>query len=424
MARLHLPLLVMFAGCPRVPAPPSAPIPDGPYASYQIQWGDSLWALAERFHTPGGYPTLAALNQIADPHLIWEGDRLRIPMVEPATSGLPPWPVIQPFAGRFASCPAEVLPPPVASYRHDCEESACVEIDPTSRICSCRRARSPSTLSLTRMGLPLAQWEVSISPDPTALFFRFGTASDFQVVRADLDGHGRPELVVAMLESSDDLARSHWTVAILDGDTSEADPLTFEMDNWGAGTLVPGGPTGRCDLLQTEWTEAWEPARPWTGWYLLGRLLGYGDGALAPLPSQPLFARRLLRSDQNGTVPASPTLEVATPAVDLSSPETGLRRIEPMAERERAFVERGVVHAHREDGSLSIETTGRLVELVPGAAGQRGYARLGDAATGRLYPMDYQPRDADWLVGRQVAITTYLWEGYEYRNLVWVDPPA
>ena len=61
---------------------------------YPVAWGDSLWEIAWRYGVPGGYEAIAEANDIANPHWILAGDRLRIPGLVPGT--LSAWPVEQP----------------------------------------------------------------------------------------------------------------------------------------------------------------------------------------------------------------------------------------------------------------------------------------------------------------------------------------
>lgn len=76
-----------------VPTPtPPAPSPAPDYVTYVIQPGDTLSEIAERFGT--SYQTLASLNNISDPNLIYAGQTLRIP--EDSTSGTARYYTIQP----------------------------------------------------------------------------------------------------------------------------------------------------------------------------------------------------------------------------------------------------------------------------------------------------------------------------------------
>jgi LysM repeat protein len=57
------------------PAP--APAPKPCTFTYTVKRGDTLSAIAKRYHTTVG--TLATLNRIANPNRIWAGQKLQIP---------------------------------------------------------------------------------------------------------------------------------------------------------------------------------------------------------------------------------------------------------------------------------------------------------------------------------------------------------
>ncbi|MFC1420706.1 LysM peptidoglycan-binding domain-containing protein [Streptacidiphilus sp. N8-3] len=65
-----------------MPAPAPAPVPaPAPPARYTVRVGDTLSALALRFHIKGGWPALYQLNRAAvgaDPDVLLPGTVLRL----------------------------------------------------------------------------------------------------------------------------------------------------------------------------------------------------------------------------------------------------------------------------------------------------------------------------------------------------------
>ena len=72
--------------------PPPAPSPTPAYITYTIQPGDTLSEIALRYGTT--VSALAALNNIADPNLIYAGNTIRIP--QGVDSGSPVYYTIRP----------------------------------------------------------------------------------------------------------------------------------------------------------------------------------------------------------------------------------------------------------------------------------------------------------------------------------------
>jgi hypothetical protein len=115
-----------------------------------------------------------------------------------------------------------------------------------------------------------------------------------------------------------------------------------------------------------------DPSRTWSGWYLTGRRMTYGKGTFEV--RGPLLSRRLLSSFEPGTVDAS-GLVVGSPMADLDT--AGV----PSGE----YITRFPARSRR--------------SVLPSESLRLGsdFSRYGDASTGLLYPVDYEPSgDAAW----------------------------
>jgi hypothetical protein len=430
-----LPALCLLVSCPRGQSPKPHRVEwKGDFSLYLIQPGDTLWDIAYWYEVPGGYPTLAKLNGIRNPDRIWFGDHLKVPATPRAKEELAPWPEDLPIKGSFAACPAQRMPAPGSRFVPGCAQSACVDLDGYSQVCSCvpDDPTGASSMRLIRGGVPVAEWRASIPREPSVdFFYREGGVADFEVVRADPDADGAPEWVVAHLRHVNDVGMSTWDVALVEASGPAPRALTLEVANYGEGTLV-GASAGRCDLLATEWTLDWERGRP-PGWYLAGRRMAYVDGQLVPVPGAQILRRRLLYSFEPGSRGVGTGLVVGTPAADLAHPATvarvgewdaeGLRTGERIATIRAVAVETDGTH---QGLRLILEEGGR-----PTALGTmwgdlplyQRYVRLGDARTGRLYPSGYVPGDpAGALIGRRVRIASYMVGYWEERQIAWLDP--
>ncbi|HJN76827.1 MAG TPA: LysM domain-containing protein [Myxococcota bacterium] len=200
---------------------------------YPVAWGDSLWEIAWRYGVPGGYEAIAEANDIANPHWILAGDRLRIPGLVPGT--LSAWPVEQPVPTSLKSCDVDVT----------------------------------EALHLTS-SLP-----------PTC---------ELRVVEAQLDQDRDLERLIGCKVDDNDYEMSTWQVVLVDG-PRETEP--FELAVFGEGSVVEG-PMG-CELLATRWVEA--PLGMSTSWHLTGRRMRLVDGQLSFSSDELRSRRLLLSFD-------------------------------------------------------------------------------------------------------------------------------
>jgi hypothetical protein len=423
-------LCLSLLGCP--PKSHRGPqADDGAMAMAEVQIGDTLDWLAYHYEVPGGWPALARLNSIPDPDLIFIGDHIRIPRTGPATAGLPPWPLMLDAGEPLRACQVERESPQPAQLP-GCNSAACVSIDGgRQRVCSCDAQQGTPGFLLLEGGRPTLAWpapvEGSAGNDPSAIR---GTARDFDLVGADLDGDGRREWVVAFRRELNDLGMSQWNLAVLSGAQPAAQPLLFTAANYGEGSLIRRRDGAGCDLLSTTWERAWEPGPLNDGWTLLGRPMRYQAGALAPLPDRPIHARRLYYSFEPGSMPLPSGLVVGTPAHDLGHKNAYARWAEPMADGERVSEEEGTITGANPslDGELGVTqhlvlaTTYGVRDLEWSADdGYVGYAALGHRPSGRLYPPGYRP-STQRFVGKTASLNAHALGWGDLRRIAWVDP--
>jgi hypothetical protein len=407
-----LALSMLLVACPSGKTPKSTPpavvsVPTGPPLEYRIQWGDTLELIADYYAVPGGYPALASMNDIYDPDWIGAGERLRIPATPRAVAELPAWPTAKPYVPVLEVCAtARTLPPPLDSFVSGCERSACVALDGPDQICSCD-SQDADTMVWQHAGAIKASWTASIAATPGDEPWQVrGTVTDFEVVRADLDGDGTTEYLAAHRRALDDVGMSTWDVALISPSTGIVSP--FELGNYGLGTLVQA--SGRCDLLATEWTTGHPVDSQATSYFLTGRLLSWRDGQLHGA-SLGTLGRRLLYSFEPGSVSNGGTLMVGTPLADLNAGPTEVRQRDLAVHYPMAGPSRRVLGLRGD--ILLVDSNGSTDELPT------RQMRFGDRLTATLFPRGYRP--ATDLTGVGATLQTYHagWSGA--RTVVWID---
>lgn len=184
-----------------------------------------------------------------------------------------------------------LLDAPRAAARPGCAAAACVAVSGELHVCTCKDAATGDLrLDVARDERVLASWPV----EPM-----LGETTAFRVTRADLDGDGRDEWLVALLDTvSNGMAVQSWTTCVLDG-RDPARPracvATDDVPFLSLPTQVEHGAKASraCRLLAARWRWGREPRRG-DGLYLVGRWLGYRDGVLLPDARRPVVARRYL----------------------------------------------------------------------------------------------------------------------------------
>jgi hypothetical protein len=228
------------------------------------------------------------------------------------------------------------------------------------------------------------------------------TVTDFVVLQKDLDGDGRPELVVASRASeSNGFAVRSWQVAIVDGTRDAA--THFVSQDWGPDSL------SGTSLLLTEWETALE-AKP----VFVGREYAYRNGRLEP-SKEPIRRREL--SEAFEAERAAATALTRSPrqylAHGTTSKEDALPETRQLAVVRGLTVDVPFIDLHLEGPNGELDSLSSSTEANDGPA-----LRLGDAKTRRLYPLGYAPEECEkWLVGKKVSLAL---RGDKPNGTVWV----
>lgn len=412
-----LPVLLLV-GCPHGP---SGQYDGGeaPLRVYGIQPGDTLAWIAGDLGVPGGWPSLAELNHLRNPHLIYAGAKLKVASND---DRLPLWPRNVARGAPLAACPAQPLAPAVSRRLSGCDAAACVDVGSGYQACACdsggarslKMALGANVLGSTFVYPTDASWYEPGSEPP-------GPPTALTGARYQLDADPAAEVVVAWRQELNDLGMSRWQVAIFDEPGSSRAPITFEAANWGEGSVIDGA--AGCEVLATEWLLTDEPGRDQDGWYLLGRRAALRGGGLAMLDG-PVLARRRLDSYTPGATRAG-NVGVGTPLRDLNHANTLARTTDPAVEHALVTREAGRVVSTRRTiagqlaFTLATGSTTRDDTVEPTAGRVR---RLGDLSTGRLYPPAYVPSEVGSLAGRPLVVSTYAppWWG-EPWSVAWLD---
>ncbi len=294
------------------------------------------------------------------------------------------------------------LPVPAQARVEGCVRSSCTELGEL-RACKC----------LTDEGTFVAVSLHGRKVGAVSVNAYLGQTDDFEVSRGDLDGDGHAEVVVASRDStSDGVAISRWTIAILDGRLladghADKSPVSFGVDDYGEGVVRRDGL-----LLLPEWQS-----ERGGGLSLLGRPFRYERGALLPDARSPVMRRRLVQSfeeERNGDLGAG-SRGLGRPGKWLSDGRcqgAGTDARGAVVERAR-IVGAGITN----DRLMLVTRAGLKVRVLSASSGQG--IRLGDIATGRLYPPGYRPADPDALSGRHATLAKSA-DGAE-SLVVWVE---
>lgn len=201
----------------------------------------------------------------------------------------------------------------------------------------------------------------------------FCPSGEMLMVEAQLDQDGQRERLYGCQLDDSGVGMSTWRVGLVDGSLVQ----TLELGNFGE-TSVVEGPRG-CELLASSWELV--PVGMSHSWFLTSRRMHWRGGRLQ-FASEELRTRRLLYS-----------FEPAELADDLSHRDAKVRNVEPQLQGERLSME---------PGSLPAD--------IP------WNARLGDAATGLLYPVGYQPPSVGQVMVEQRRIDAW----YTTRTIYWI----
>lgn len=306
--------------------------------------------------------------------------------------------MLRPLA--LALVPLAAVAQPVVSFSapeavSEIPPRVCVDLEST-RVCRTVDGEGDGRVEVEGAGFGGAAWRASAP----------GAVDDLRAFRVDL-GDGRTALAVAVLEGvSNGLGVATWSVHVVPEGASrpaygfvarDFDPAGGSFAAW----------TGRPVVWATEWLEAEDPRRG-PGSYLVGRPFVVGAERLVPAADLPIRARRLLREFRQ---------ERGGPVGWLSSRAAETRRRDP-ARPGAPGGDAGQIVSVRPgpDGFRVTWTDGateRALVVDPWSPPvDAEAARLGDRATGRLYPLAYRPADLDGraaVLGAAADGTVVLW---------------
>ena len=263
-----------------------------------------------------------------------------------------------------------------------------------------------------------------------------GETSDFEVLRTDFDHDGHSELILANHDgTSNGLGVDYWTITIFpDVDFNPGvEPLTFSLEEYGTfGTFVADN-HARLRILATRWVWTNDPkGKRGVGLYLVGHWWRYESGELVPQLNRATIARRYLlsfayeRGETSGTEQV-PYRWFKNPRAERLKPEqiTGASRrsetgiIEEVLTVTKPDSERAVqIRLRADDGGTVLY---RYPNPEEGGIGLPALSFLGDAASGRIYPIRYFPARIDaWLKGKRATLRTYGEESRPER-ILWLE---
>ena len=382
--------LVVLAGCVYEPVP--APEVQSELGVHWVQGGETLSAVAARYHVNGGYRRLASLNGLEDPHLLSVGQGIMVPYGGLLPEGLER-PGSLPDAVEYEerrSCEALERWPVTELELDGCWSGRCAKHD-RDQICLCFDENA--TL---RVGEPARTLPIGTISGPSPIFEVFG---------GDLDADGIDEIAVSLrLSVSNGIAISHWLHLIFE--ELESPPLTFRS-NWAPSeTFIELEHSTGCHVRVGDFTSAID-RRFGPGNYTVVRPYRYEQGELVPSRSDGTVARRL-RAGATWTLWPEPPETTSIPAVEERGFVVGARQVD---------VEDMGRHLE-----LQLELNGHpetLIDRVWRYTARRAegaFWRLGDRRTGRLYPRGYVPARPETLDGRQMTLRTY-----GNTPIVWVE---
>jgi hypothetical protein len=267
-----------------------------------------------------------------------------------------------------------------------------------------------------------------------------GGGSRFEVLKGDLDGDGRDELIVANLHTvSNGMGIHTWTISVFPDPTvfGFQPPLEFSVEEFGArGTFVKHSRDKRCQILVTEWQYLDHPKRG-NGMYIIGRWYYYRKGSLIPAGNRPPVVRRYLYgfAEHVGRTLDDPEV----PLRWFKHRQTETLNVDPAALGKKIASANGVIKkiipSGSEEGYAGLKT-----EVTLDSGQNRVYQhstrsfedtdeyffRFGSAKFEMIYPKDYKPASLnDWLLERNVQITAYelsvLGHRLGTRQIIWLE---
>lgn len=277
---------------------------------------------------------------------------------------------------------AAAWPAPQTAPIDGCRAAACTE-QAGQKICKCSPSEEEGRpgLVIEGPGKRHLEWD--------ARSF-LGEVSDFVVLSRDLDGDGRPEVIVASRASeSNGLMVRDWELAIVDGQTDAV--LHLIAQDWGPDAISAEG-----SLLLTEWSLS-------AGHIVFtGREYVYENARLEP-SAAPVRRRAL-----NGVFDKERLAAINASADRTLRPRAFLNHASTKDGADvvpKTFTAAVVKGVAREEPwlQLHLQVQNGKIEMLSGDVEGTATLRLADLHKKRLFPLSYAPADAEaWLLGRKV----------------------
>ena len=264
-----------------------------------------------------------------------------------------------------------------------------------------------------------------------ATFMEPREVGDWRAFEGDLDQDGHPELIVVNLTGySMGMGVEYYQAFIFDGTGRHGPPLRFELQEYGAhGSFSFSARDSRCRILASSWENGVDRHRG-AGTYFVGQWFFYEDGELVPDRHRPVLARRFLNSFADQRSGAGEPDSRKSPLAWLIDPRAARLSRLPLDNPPSAPADttRATMLATRPDGVLLATAAGDTLALTADSwpwddSTSSTYLTLGDAKSGRPYPLAYVPGAGNHLRGRRVLVVTYRSTGFDplYR-IVWLMP--
>lgn len=297
-----------------------------------------------------------------------------------------------------------------------CVRAYCVALPNGRRVCTCTRDTT-IVVRVEQGGRTVHEWPANYS--------MAGGPGSLRAMEGDLDGNGRPELIVSeWMDMSNGLGIRYYRLSIFDGAHPERAPLRVNADDFQPeGAFVRPAAGGPCRLIATRWTELRDPRRG-EGMYFTGQWMRYRAGRLDHDVARPIVVRRLLNSFRPWEVRGGPFAHFRDPRAEAWS---GVPAILPPLATTRT----GSLMRVKND-TVDVALTPHDIQVFS-YVGAQAYGDddgntvstlLLDGATGRPWPRGYNPADPAVWQRAPVTIRTYREEGRIVTLLVLGTPPV
>ena len=240
--------------------------------------------------------------------------------------------------GVAAECPQQPFAPPVETVMPGChlpgetrEAAFCAAGPDGWRLCKCLASSEDSHRAVFRLqqnGKTVRRWSGEAY---------YGSVDDFHAVRADFNGQGGRQLLVAnRVGETMGMGVRSWRLSVWPGIDASGKPATLLVQDFGPDALAqrPGSPA--CRVLATRWRSAGNHTE------FVGVWAGVQAGRFAPLSGEPARVRRYRDSfEQERLGNSGEGLYFFRPGKWLENPDTRAVPDGRRAWREILSLERG-----------------------------------------------------------------------------------